>query len=133
MPGVQVPGALDVKYPNIGTELGWFWVFPAKDYSVDPVSKIRRRHHQHESELQRAVKAAAKAAGVMQHVTPHTFRHCFATDLLAAGYDIRTVQELLGHQDVKTTMVYTHVIRPGGWKGVVSPLDNVVPEDVIRH
>lgn len=133
MPGVQVPDALDKKYPNIGCELGWFWVFPAQNYSVDPESKIRRRHHQHESTLQRAVQIAAKKAGVLVHITPHTFRHCFATDLLAAGYDIRTVQELLGHRSVKTTMVYTHVIRPGGWNGVVSPLDNTLVESVIRR
>jgi integron integrase len=132
MPGVQVPDALDVKYPNIGAEFGWFWIFPAQTYSVDPVSGIRRRHHQHESELQRAIKRAARKAGVYQHVTPHTFRHCFASHLLWAGYDIRTVQELMGHNSVKTTMVYLHILYPGGWKGVESPLDNMPVEKVIR-
>lgn len=124
MPGVYVPDALDVKYPNIGSEFGWFWVFPAQAYSIDPETKIRRRHHQHESELQRHIHAAAKRAGVDQRVSPHVFRHCFATHLLRDGYDIRTVQELMGHNDVKTTMVYLHVNMPGGWKGVTSPLDN---------
>ena len=133
MPGVQVPGALDVKYPNIGTEYGWFWVFPAKDYSTDPISKIRRRHHQHESELQRAIHAASKKAGMLVHVSPHTFRHCFATHLLWAGYDIRTVQELMGHKSIKTTMVYLHLLYPGSWKGVESPLDNMPVEHLINQ
>ena len=132
MPGVYVPDALDVKYPNIGCDWGWFWVFPAQNYSVDPVSKIRRRHHQHESELQRAIRAAAIKAGVLQRVSPHTFRHCFATHLLWKGYDIRTVQELMGHNSIKTTMVYLHILYPGGWKGVESPLDNMTVENVIR-
>lgn len=130
-PGVQVPGALDVKYKNIGCELGWFWVFPAQGYSVDPESGIRRRHHQHESELQRAIRAGAKRAGVLKHVTPHTFRHCFATHLLWGGYDVRTVQDLMGHQSIKTTMIYLHILQPAGWKGVQSPLDNNPVESVI--
>jgi len=133
MPGVQVPNSLDVKYPNIGEDWGWFWVFPADDYSRDPRSGIRRRHHVHESGVQRAVKAAGQKVKLLVRVTPHLFRHCFATHLIEAGYDIRTVQELLGHKDVKTTMVYTHVIRPGGQFGVVSPLDNALPADVIRR
>ena len=132
MPGVQVPNALDVKYKNIGCELGWFWIFPAQNYSVDPETKITRRHHQHESELQRAIRAGAHRAGVLQHVTPHTFRHCFATHLLGNGYDIRTVQELMGHNSVKTTMIYLHVLQPAGWKGVQSPLDNMPVESLIR-
>lgn len=124
MPGVYVPDALDRKYQNIGCDWGWFWVFPAQGYSVDPVSKIRRRHHQHESELQRAIRAAAIKAGIAKRVSPHTFRHCFATHLLANGYDIRTVQELMGHNDVKTTMLYLHILHPGG-AGVESPLDSM--------
>lgn len=133
MPGVYVPDALDVKYPNIGSEWGWFWVFPAQNYSADPISKIRRRHHQHESELQRAIRTAAIKAAVLQRVSPHTFRHCFATHLLQSEYDIRTVQELMGHKSVKTTMVYLHVLLPGGWKGVESPLDNMPVESLIHQ
>jgi integron integrase len=133
MPGVYVPDALDRKYLNIGSEWGWFWVFPAQNYSVDPVSKIRRRHFQHESELQRAIRRAAIKAGILARVGPHTFRHCFATHLLWAGYDIRTVQDLMGHQNVKTTMVYLHILYPGGWKGVESPLDNVPAGNIIRQ
>lgn len=124
MPGVYVPDALDKKYPNIGCEWGWFWVFPAKSYSVDPETKIRRRHYQHESELQRAIRAASLRAGITKRVSPHTFRHCYATHLLHAGYDIRTVAELMGHKDVKTTMIYLHILQPGG-KGVESPLDKL--------
>jgi integron integrase len=131
MPGVYVPDALNRKYPNIGQDLGWFWVFPAQNYSVDPVSKIRRRHYQHESELQRAVRAAGIKAGVLNRVSPHTFRHSFATHLLWAGYDIRTVQDLMGHENVKTTMVYLHILNPGSWKGVESPLDKMTAENVI--
>jgi integron integrase len=133
MPGVFVPDALEVKYPNIGCDWGWFWVFPAQNYSVDPVSRIRRRHHQHESELQRAIRSAAIKAGVTQRISPHVFRHCFASHLLWNGYDIRTVQELMGHNSVKTTMVYLHILHPGGWKGVESPLDNVPVGNVISQ
>jgi integron integrase len=132
MPGVSVPNALDVKYPNIGSEWGWFWVFPAENYSTDPISKIYRRHHIYETGIQRAVKAARLESGVAGHVTPHTFRHCFATHLLQDGYSIRVVQELLGHKDVKTTMIYTHIMMPGGEAGVVSPLDKMPVEDIIR-
>ena len=128
MPGVYVPGGLERKYPNIGLDWGWFWVFPASNYSVDPETKIRRRHHQYESGLQRAIRAAAIKAGVTKRVSPHTFRHCYATHLLWAGYDIRTVQELMGHNDIKTTMVYLHILHPGG-VGVESPLDKL---DVVQ-
>lgn len=124
MPGVYVPDSLDRKYPNIGCEWGWFWVFPAKNYSVDPETKIRRRHFQHESELQRTIRSAAIRAGITKRVSPHTFRHCYATHLIQAGYDIRTVAELMGHNDVKTTMIYLHILQPGG-KGVESPLDKL--------
>lgn len=133
MPGVYVPNALDRKYPNIGTEWGWFWVFPADHYSTDPETKIHRRHHVYEGGVQRAVKRARIAAGINGYITPHTFRHCFATHLLQDGYNIRVVQELLGHKDVKTTMIYTHCMLPAGQAGVVSPLDKVSVEDLIRR
>lgn len=131
MPGVYVPDALDRKYPNIGSEIGWFWVFPAQDYSIDPETKTRRRHHQHESEIQRAIRAAGIKAGVMSRVSPHVLRHSFATHLLWAGYDIRTVQDLMGHNDPKTTMVYLHILNPGSWAGVESPLDKMAEENLI--
>lgn len=132
MPGVFVPNALDVKYPNVGTEWGWFWVFPAENYSTDPETKIYRRHHIYETGIQRAVKAARKEAGIASHVTPHTFRHCCATHMLQDGYSIRVVQELLGHKDVRTTMIYTHCMLPAGEAGIVSPLDKMFLTDVIR-
>lgn len=134
MPGVYVPGGLERKYPNIGSEWGWFWVFPAQNYSVDPETKIRRRHYQYETGLQRAIRSASIKAGITKRVGPHTFRHCFATHLLWAGYDIRTVQELLGHKDIKTTMIYLHILYPGG-VGVESPLDKLdtVQWNIIRR
>ncbi len=119
---VELPFALARKYPTADKELGWQYLFPSERLSTDPRSGIVRRHHIDPSGLQRAVKAAAKLAGIDKPVSPHTFRHCFATHLLEAGYDIRTVQELLGHKDIKTTMIYTHVLNRGP-KAVRSPLD----------
>lgn len=124
VPGVYLPNALARKYPNAGATWAWFWVFPADGVSVDPRSGIERRHHVHEKSLQRAMKRATEQAGIARPVSVHTLRHSFATHLLHAGYDIRTVQELLGHADVSTTMIYTHVLNRGG-RGVVSPLDRV--------
>ena len=121
-PGVYLPHALERKYPNAGATWAWFWVFPAAGLSVDPRSGIERRHHAHEKSLQRAMKLATQEAGIAKPVSVHTLRHSFATHLLQSGYDIRTVQELLGHSDVATTMIYTHVLNKGG-RGVTSPLD----------
>lgn len=122
VPGVELPGALSRKYPNAGRQWAWQWVFPQRSLSIDPRSRIRRRHHAFGQTLQRAIKRAVHEAGIVKPVSTHTFRHSFATRLMEAGYDIRTVQELLGHKDVSTTMIYTHVLNRGG-RGVVSPLD----------
>jgi integron integrase len=121
---VFLPDALAVKYKAAARAWGWQWVFPSGVLSVDPRSGLTRRHHLHAESVQRAVREAARAAELVKPVTPHVLRHSFATHLLMAGHDIRTVQELLGHKDVETTMIYTHVLNRGG-KGVASPLDQL--------
>ena len=119
---VYLPYALARKYPNASRQWGWQYVFPAANISKDPRSGEMRRHHVYDGTVQRAVAEAVKKTDINKHVTPHVFRHSFATHLLSEGYDIRTIQELLGHKDVATTMIYTHVLNKGG-KGVRSPLD----------
>jgi integron integrase len=121
---VWLPDALEVKYPNASREWGWQWVFPSPTRSIDPRSGAEHRHHLNETTVQKAVSGAARRAGIAKPCSPHVLRHSFATHLLQAGYDIRTVQELLGHSDVKTTMIYTHVLNRGG-RGVRSPLDSI--------
>jgi len=124
MAEVFLPDALARKYPDAPTQWAWQYVFVSGSYSIDPRSGAERRHHMDEKLLQRAMKRAVQAAGIAKPATPHTLRHSFATHLLLQGYDIRTLQELLGHADVATTMIYTHVLNKGG-KGVTSPLDTL--------
>ena len=124
--GIQVPDALEVKYPQLGRTWGWYWVFPSPTLSVDPRSGIERRHHLFEERVQRSLKKAVAMTGIVKPVSVHTLRHSFATHLLQSGTDIRTVQELLGHSDVSTTMIHTHVLKVAAG-GTTSPLDSLLP------
>jgi len=123
-PGVALPRALEWKYPNAGKEWAWFWVFPSAKLSVDPRTYISRRHHLYPSSLQKAFRGALRNSGIPKNASIHTLRHSFATHLIESGYDIRTIQDLLGHSDVSTTMIYTHVATRNKL-GVISPIDNL--------
>jgi len=122
---VYLPHALARKYPHADRDWKWQYIFPAGSRGIDPRSSIERRHHLHESVIRKAIYSATRSAGIAKKVSCHTFRHSFATHLLMTGYDIRTIQELLGHKDVKTTMIYTHILGNSGGRGFTSPADTL--------